>query len=89
MTFKELLRARYVRTWGILVVLAVLIPVVSIEGHASTVAVVVVLALASFKVRLVGLDFMEIRHAPTELRLAFEAYCFALWAVLAGAFVLL
>ncbi|NED62514.1 hypothetical protein G3I15_16470, partial [Streptomyces sp. SID10244] len=62
---------RYVRTWLILVMLAVVMPIVSLETHAGTAAAVVVLALAAYKVRLVGLDFMEIRSAPKGLRWVF------------------
>jgi hypothetical protein len=46
-----------------------------------------VLAVAALKVRLIGLDFMELRHSPLALRLGFESYCLALWAVLAGIYV--
>jgi hypothetical protein len=31
------------------------------------------IALAAFKMRLIGLYFMELRHAPLLLRIAFEA----------------
>ena len=48
---------------------------------------VVVLAIAALKVRLVGLDFMELRHAPIALRAVFEFYCFAVWAVLSGLYL--
>ncbi len=48
---------------------------------------VVVLAIAAIKVRLVGLDFMELRHAPIPLRVMFEAYCFGVWAVLSGLYL--
>ena len=40
------------------------------------------------KVRLVGLDFMELRNAPIELRAVFEFYCFAVWAVLSARAIL-
>ena len=46
-----------------------------------------VLALALIKVRYVGLDFMELREAPLILRGIFEAYCLALWLVLAGMYL--
>jgi hypothetical protein len=49
--------------------------------------VVVVLAIAAIKVRLVGLDFMELRCAPIPLRVVFEAYCIGLWAVLSGLYL--
>lgn len=34
----------------------------------------IVIAIAFLKVRFVGLDFMELRTAPTAMRLAFEAW---------------
>ena len=89
MTVRTALTQRYWRTWIVLVVLAVVIPVISLEFHAGDIAAVVVLGLASYKVRLVGLDFMELRSSRRELRWVFEAYCLALWLVLAGCFVFL
>ncbi|MFC9978533.1 cytochrome C oxidase subunit IV family protein [Gordonia sp. NPDC127522] len=89
MTMRTALAQRPVRTWIVLVVLAVVIPIIGLEFHAGTAAAVVILGLASYKVRLVGLDFMELRDAPRELRWVFEAYCLALWLVLAGCLVLL
>jgi hypothetical protein len=86
---REALRQRHVRTWLILVVLAVVIPVLSGQGHGGTVATIAVLGLSAYKARLVGLDFMELRSAPRELRLIFEIYCLATWIALSGAFVLL
>ncbi len=56
------------------------------HGTGSLVAVAV-LAIAAIKVRLVGLDFMELRHAPIPLRAAFEVYCVALWALLSGLYL--
>lgn len=53
------------------------------------VVVVVVLGIAAFKIRLVGLDFMELRSAPIPLRAAFEGYCLVLWAVLSGLYLFL
>lgn len=55
-------------------------------GTGSLVAVAV-LGIAAVKVRLVGLDFMELRHAPIPLRVAFEIYCVTLWAVLSGLYL--
>jgi hypothetical protein len=49
---------------------------------------VVVLGIAAAKIRLVGLDFMELRHAPAPLRAVFELYCATLWAVLSGLYLL-
>ncbi|MCV7175916.1 cytochrome C oxidase subunit IV family protein [Mycolicibacterium sphagni] len=56
------------------------------HGMGSLVAVGV-LAIAAIKVRLVGLDFMELRLSPIPLRLAFEVYCVALWALLSGLYL--
>ncbi|MFC7500785.1 cytochrome C oxidase subunit IV family protein [Nocardioides sp. GCM10030258] len=47
-----------------------------------------ILAIAFVKVRFVGLDFMEVRHAPIVLRLIFEAYCLTAFVVLAGTLLL-
>jgi hypothetical protein len=46
--------------------------------------VVVVFGIAATKVRLIGLDFKELRSAPMPLRIAFESYCLVLWAVPSG-----
>jgi hypothetical protein len=89
MTITQLRAQRYARTWILLVLLAVVGPIISIRTHGGVGAGVVVLALAAYKVRLVGLDFMEVRSSPRELRWIFEGYCVALWVVLAGALVLL
>lgn len=43
-------------------------------GHQDTAAALVI-AIAFVKVRLVGIHFMELRHAPVPLRAAFEVYC--------------
>jgi hypothetical protein len=42
------------------------------------------MVVAFVKLRLVGLDFMELRHAPLALRLVFEAYTVILASVLLG-----
>jgi len=48
---------------------------------------VLVLGIAAIKVRLVGLDFMELRHAPIPLRAAFETYCIGMWALLSALYL--
>ncbi len=53
------------------------------SGHSESAWIaVVVLGIAAAKIRLVGLDFMELRHAPVALRTVFECYCVTLWTVL-------
>ncbi len=51
--------------------------VLSKDGLAATAGTGCTLALAAWKVRLVVLDFMELRSAPWPLRLAFEAWSVA------------
>jgi hypothetical protein len=58
--------------------------VLSKDTFAATVATGGTLALAGWKVRLVVLDFMELRHAPWPLRLAFEAWSVVVPAMIFG-----
>jgi hypothetical protein len=44
------------------------------SGSDYTLATLAVLVVAFFKIRFVGLYFMELRHAPLPLRLLFEGY---------------
>ena len=50
-------------------------------------ASLVIFAVAVFKVRLVGLYFMELKTAPTVLRGLFEGYCLGLFGLLTAMFV--
>jgi hypothetical protein len=47
-----------------------------------------IIVVAVFKVRLVGLYFMELREAPTALRTLFEGYCAILFVLLTAMFLL-
>ena len=87
MKILELVRNRAGLSWLILVAATLVSWLVGAEHGTGSLVAVVVLAIAAVKIRLVGLDFMELRHAPTALRVAFESYCVALWAVLAGLYV--
>ena len=83
----SLFRARSTAVWVVLVAATIVSWAVGSEhGTGSTIAVVV-LGVALVKVRYVGLDFMELRHAPLLLRGVFEVYCVALWCVLAGMYL--
>jgi len=53
--------------------------------HAQ--ASLLILAVAIFKVRLVGLYFMELKAAPTVLRSLFEGYCLVLFGLLTAMFL--
>jgi Prokaryotic Cytochrome C oxidase subunit IV len=77
-----LVRNRAVVSWLILIAATGISFAVGVEHATGSMVVLVVLAIATFKMRLVGLDFMGLRHAPIPLRAAFEAYCLALFAAL-------
>ncbi|WP_123023545.1 cytochrome C oxidase subunit IV family protein [Mycolicibacterium stellerae] len=87
MTVFQLVRNRAGISWLILIAATVISWAVGAEHGTGSMVVLVVLAIAALKVRLVGLDFMELRHAPIPLRAAFEFYCFAIWAVLSGLYL--
>ncbi|WP_328358045.1 cytochrome C oxidase subunit IV family protein [Mycobacterium sp. NBC_00419] len=74
-------------SWLILVAATCASWALGAEHGTGSVVVVAVLGIAAVKVRLVGLDFMELRHAPIPLRVAFEIYCVALWALLSGLYL--
>jgi hypothetical protein len=58
-----LMAATCVTTWGL-----------SKDIVGPAVGVVAIFLIAAVKVRYVILDFMELRHAPTPVRVAFEAW---------------
>jgi caa(3)-type oxidase subunit IV len=88
-TVLSLVRNRAGFSWLVLVAATLISFAMGAEHGTGALIVVVVLAIAAAKVRLVGLDFMELRNAPLLLRLIFEAYCVLLWAVLSGLYVFL
>jgi hypothetical protein len=49
---------------------------------SPAVAVVGIFLIAAVKVRYVVLDFMELRHAPIPVRVAFEAWPIVVTAVI-------
>jgi caa(3)-type oxidase subunit IV len=70
--------------WGLLLLLTFGSFVVGIEQGAGTssAAAVVIIGIALFKVRLIGLHFMDLRDAIRPLRLIFEGYLVVVFAVL-------
>jgi len=62
-----------ISTWGL-----------SKDVFSPLVATVGIFLIAAFKVRLVVLHFMELRHAPTPVRLAFEAWIVVATGVILG-----
>ncbi|THJ33170.1 cytochrome C oxidase subunit IV family protein [Candidatus Frankia alpina] len=43
-----------------------------------------IMTIAALKIRLVGMHFMELRHAPLALRIAFHGWIVAVWALVVG-----
>ena len=78
---------RAAATWLILLVLTIANPILGSEGAGGDQFSVIVFTIAVVKVRLVGLDFMELRKAPVAMWSVFEAYCLILWAVLAASYL--
>ncbi|MGD9619695.1 MAG: cytochrome C oxidase subunit IV family protein [Mycolicibacterium sp.] len=87
MKMLSLLRNRAGLSWLILVAATVVSWALGAEHGTGSLLAVAVLAIAAFKVRLVGLDFMELRSAPAGLRAAFECYCLGMWALLSGLYL--
>jgi caa(3)-type oxidase subunit IV len=56
------------------------------DNHAP--ASIAIFVVAVFKLRLVGLYFMELREAPLPLRGLFEGYCVVLMMLLIGMYFL-
>lgn len=83
----HLVRNRAGVSWLILVAATLASFALGADHGTGSLVAVAVLAIAAIKVRLVGLDFMELRHAPIPLRVAFEVYCVALWALLSGLYL--
>ncbi|MUL64531.1 hypothetical protein BOO86_08665 [Mycobacterium sp. CBMA 234] len=74
-------------SWLLLIGATVLSTLLGIEHGLGDHVAVVVLGLAAAKIRLIGLDFMELRRAPVALRAAFETYCATLWLVLSSLYL--
>lgn len=87
MTVLALLENRAGASWLFLVAATLLSWVVGADHGTGSAVAVLVLAIAAIKVRLVGLDFMELRHAPIPLRAAFEVYCVGIWALLSALYL--
>lgn len=85
----QFIRNRAGLSWLILIAATLVSFAVGAEHGTGAGVVVVVLAIAAIKVRLVGLDFMELRDAPKALRSVFEGYCVLLWVALSGPYLFL
>ena len=77
-----LFKSRSAAIWLLLVVVTLCSwESAAIAGNRH-IAATCVLLLAFFKVRLIGLEFMELRTAPPALRVAFEVWVTGLCALL-------
>lgn len=82
-------RARWWRQptaiWALLIGVTVVTTwVLSKNAFSAGVGSVATLLLAAWKVRLVLLDYMELRHAPIPMRIAFEIWAVAVTGMLIG-----
>jgi len=81
----SILRERVTRVWlGLMVLTCVTTWGLSKDLFSPAVAVVGIFVIAAVKVRYVMLDFMELRHAPIPVRVAFEAWPVAVTAMILG-----
>lgn len=76
---------RMTLVWILLLVLTFGSFVVGLEqsAGAADIAAIVIIAIAMFKVRLVGVHFMDVRVAPVALRALFEGYVLIVFVALA------
>jgi Prokaryotic Cytochrome C oxidase subunit IV len=58
------------------------------DSVALTLTTLTILGVAFVKIRFVGLDFMEIRHAPRVLRLVFYVWMVAVYLELVVLYLL-
>jgi heme/copper-type cytochrome/quinol oxidase subunit 4 len=74
---KGLLRGPFTIVWFVLIAATLLSWYLGSDHgvHDHRVTTVVIMLVAFIKVRFVGLYFMELRDAPTPLRIMFEAHC--------------
>jgi caa(3)-type oxidase subunit IV len=77
---------RLTAVWILLLALTVGSFFVGLEQGAGLAAsgAMVIVGVAMLKVRLIGVHFMDLRVAPTALRVVFEAYLLIVFVVLAA-----
>ena len=84
----SLIKTRETAVWVVLMVISSITWLLGshhgLVGDDTRYDVVILLALAFFKVRLVIHYFMEVRHAPLELKLSCEAWVLASFFIFTG-----
>jgi flagellar motor component MotA len=75
---------RVTLVWALLLALTFGSFLVGVEQGAAfaSVGAAIIIGIAMFKVRLIGLHFMDVRAAPRALRTLFEGYVLAVFVVL-------
>jgi Prokaryotic Cytochrome C oxidase subunit IV len=86
-SFYQLARNRAGLSWLIMIAATLVSFALGVDHGHGALVVLLVLGIAAVKIRLVGLDFMELRRAPIALRAAFEIYCVTLWVALSALYV--
>ncbi|MEA2170226.1 MAG: hypothetical protein QOF76_3526 [Solirubrobacteraceae bacterium] len=71
----QLLKNRTSIVWTFLIAITIVSWQLGTHGSDHKLATILVMSIAFIKVRLVGMYFMELRDAPTPLRMIFEGYC--------------
>jgi hypothetical protein len=79
-----LFRSRSAAVWLLLLVVTLCSWESAVMAGGRHIAATLVLLLAFFKVRLVGLEFMELRSAPPPLHIAFEVWVVGVCVMLLG-----
>jgi cytochrome c oxidase subunit IV len=84
-----MLRHRTTAVWVVLVLATCLSWALGVETRqsVSAFATTILMLIAFIKVRLVGLEFMELRSAPLALRLMFESYVAVVFTVVIGMYL--
>lgn len=81
----SVMRERVTAVWVLLMAATCTSTWLLSKGAVSpAVAVVGIFLIAGVKVRFVMLDFMELRHAPVPVRVAFEAWIVLVTCVILG-----
>lgn len=85
----SVLRQRVTKVWLALMVLTAATSWgLSTDLFSPAVAVTGTFLIAAVKVRFVMLDFMELRHAPIRVRIAFQSWLAVVVALILGMWLL-
>jgi hypothetical protein len=75
---------KLVMWWALLIGLTLVALETSIISRSTYAAVAVIILIAMIKVRIVVLEFMEVKHAPLWLRAALELWILAVGVGIVG-----